>query len=153
MKGWNTHPWVNEEESNNFLYTLTKYNALVQYTKNNFKKFFFLSFTCLLYFLPLISGIPFSHQRKYIFSRFRRNVLPKHEAVKDSHSALKQKFNVAFSFSNRLLCFLIMILFKKVQLRKNQSKKGGRTQKSIFRTTVTFYNNRVTERCFFYRRM
>ena len=51
------------------------------------------------------------------------------------------------------LCFLIMILFKKVQLRKNQSKKGGRTQKSIFRTTVTFYNNRVTERCFFYRRM
>lgn len=154
MKGRNTHPLVKEEESNNFLYTLTKYNALVQHTKNNLKKIFFsLSFICLLYFLPLISGIPFSHQRKYIFSRFRRNVLPKHEVVKDSHSALKQKFNVAFSFSNRLLCFLIMILFKKVQLRKNQPKKGGRTQKSIFRTTVTFYNNIVAERCFFYRRM
>lgn len=89
---------------------------LFNISKKNLKNFFFsLSFTCLLYFLPLISGIPLLRQRKYIFIRFRRNVLPKHEAVKDSHSALKQKFNVAFSFSNRLLCFLIMILFKKVQ--------------------------------------
>lgn len=100
-----------------------------QYTKTaflfNLNIIFFHSFSYLLYFLPRISGIPLSCQRKCIFSRFRRNVLPKREAVEDSYSVLKQKFNIASSFSNRLLCFLIVILFKKVQRVKQKSTKDG----------------------------
>ena len=51
------------------------------------------------------------------------------EAIQDSYSLLKQKFSVASSLSSKLICYLIVIVFKKTQeVTKNQPKELGEAE-------------------------
>lgn len=92
--------------------------------------FFSAILSCLSYIFCHWFLVSLFHAKENVFSgRFRRKILPKCEIIKDSYSLLKQKFSIASSFSNKLLCCLSVILFKEAQgVMKNSPKDMGEAE-------------------------
>lgn len=108
------HPSLRKEKVINCFVHEQTCNALLS-SQEQFSfqpQYYFLLLFLLSYFLPLICGISSSCRGNVFLGQAQKNELTKCEAFKDAYSLLEQKFNVTPSFSNRIICCLMILLRK-----------------------------------------